>query len=268
MKLDNYAIQQLAPYMTGHKEIGAKLTGRELVDIFNKYGGFRDVYDNGLPQIKKGLNTSKKDYAENRLRQMYDKHGLSLLIEYIIAQSQCKEQCAKDINEIISANGYNIEFTNGVYTVIGQTIKKTPNIETNARFQDIEKSILAALDNAQVSIDIAVAWFSNETLFNKLIEKKKQGLDVRVIINKDGINKKHGVDIKQIEAKEIRSEKGGIMHDKFCVIDNQTVIIGSYNWTNNAEFRNEENVSIIVNGNALATKYSVKFKELWKQATS
>ena len=33
MKLDNYAIQQLAPYMTGHKDHGANFTGRELVDF-------------------------------------------------------------------------------------------------------------------------------------------------------------------------------------------------------------------------------------------
>lgn len=59
MKLDDYAIQQLVPYMTGHNESGANFTGRELVDIFNKYGRFRDTYNNGLPIIKEGQNTSK-----------------------------------------------------------------------------------------------------------------------------------------------------------------------------------------------------------------
>ena len=52
MKLDDYAIQQLTPYMTGHTEHGANFTGRELISIFNKYGSFRDVYANGLPPIK------------------------------------------------------------------------------------------------------------------------------------------------------------------------------------------------------------------------
>lgn len=31
MKLDNYALQQLAPFMTGHKDHGANFTGRELL---------------------------------------------------------------------------------------------------------------------------------------------------------------------------------------------------------------------------------------------
>ena len=51
------------------------------------------------------------------------------------------------------------------------------------------------------------------------------------------------------------------MYTKFCVIDNQVVITGSYNWTNNAEFKNEENISIIEN-NEIASDYSVKFRQL------
>ena len=35
MKLDDYAIQQLASYMTGHKDYGANYSGRELVELFN-----------------------------------------------------------------------------------------------------------------------------------------------------------------------------------------------------------------------------------------
>lgn len=54
------------------------------------------------------------------------------------------------------------------------------------------------------------------------------------------------------------------MHNKFCVIDNQIVITGSYNWSDNAEYKNDENISIQVDPKQ-ATKYSVKFRELRKQ---
>lgn len=63
---------------------------------------------------------------------------------------------------------------------------------------------------------------------------------------------------------KIRSQRGGIMHDKFCIIDNQVVITGSYNWSDNAEFRNEENIAVLENAK-LATEYSVKFRELKQQ---
>ena len=120
MKLDDYAIQQLAPYMTGHKDHGANFTGRELVEKFNMYGGFRDVYDNahGLPTIQEGLNTSKKTYAENRLKKMNDTDGLSLLIEEIIEKSNWKEKCAEEINEVVSACNYNITKQDNKYIAV------------------------------------------------------------------------------------------------------------------------------------------------------
>ncbi|MBO5631692.1 MAG: DUF1669 domain-containing protein, partial [Aeriscardovia sp.] len=134
-----------------------------------------------------------------------------------------------------------------------------------AKFENIQSNILATLDKAQISIVVAVAWFTNENLYNKLKEKKNQGVDVRVVLNNDGINKKHGIDISQLNVVEVKSERGGIMHDKFCVIDNQIVITGSYNWTDNAELRNAENVNITENDNSLATKYSLEFNKLWHQ---
>lgn len=264
MKLDNYAIQQLAPYMTGHKDHGASFTGRELVDLFNKHGGLRDVYDNGLPVIQKGLNTAKKTYAEDRLKKINDSDGLPTLIEEIIERSNWKEKCAEEINEVLSPCNYNISKNGDKYVVSGLIIKKTPTITNTAKFERIQSDILSTLDKAKISIIVAVAWFTNDILYKKLIEKKDQGVDVRVIINNDGVNKKHGIDISKLNVIKIRSERGGIMHNKFCVIDNQTVISGSYNWTDNAELKNAENINITENDNELATNYSLEFNKLWK----
>jgi phosphatidylserine/phosphatidylglycerophosphate/cardiolipin synthase-like enzyme len=53
------------------------------------------------------------------------------------------------------------------------------------------------------------------------------------------------------------------MHHKFCVIDNQVVLTGSYNWTTNAETRNDENVTVQKDPES-ATKYSLEFNKLKK----
>ena len=71
------------------------------------------------------------------------------------------------------------------------------------------------------------------------------------------------MELSQLNVVAIRSERNGLMHDKFCVIDNQIVISGSYNWTNNAEYKNSENINIIEDDNKLATKYSLEFNRLW-----
>ena len=142
-------------------------------------------------------------------------------------------------------------------------ICKTPIIKNTAVFQKIQNDILQTLDKAQISIVVAVAWFTNDVLYKKLIEKKNQGVDVRVVINNDGINKKHGIDISGLNAVKVRSEQGGIMHEKICVIDNQIVISGSYNWTDNAELRNAEHINITENDNQLATRFSLEFNKLY-----
>ena len=141
------------------------------------------------------------------------------------------------------------------------TDESKQNIETEAHFQDIQNNILKELDAARVSITVVMAWFTNNILRDKLVEKYKEGLEVKVAIYDDGVNRIHGVDLGEVPIVKIKAPKGGIMHNKFCVIDNQVVITGSYNWTSNAEFRNEENISIIKD-NKTASDYSVKYRNL------
>lgn len=135
---------------------------------------------------------------------------------------------------------------------------------SEVHFNDIESNILSALDSAKASVDLCMAWFTNEKLRNKLLEKQAEGCEVRVIRYKDGVNHSKGVDLSDINHIEIRGERHGIMHRKFCVIDNQTVLDGSYNWTNNAETKNDEEVIVHKNALELASSYTREFNRIWK----
>lgn len=173
MNLDDYAIQQLAPYMTGHTEHGANFTGRELISIFNKYGSFRDVYANGFHQLRKEQPQQKKHTLRTELKRMNGNEALSSLIEEVISKATLKEKCAEEINDIISACGYNIENNDGSFKITGLRICKTPIIKNTAVFQKIQNDILQTLDKAQISIVVAVAWFTNDVLYKKFNRKEK-----------------------------------------------------------------------------------------------
>ena len=136
-------------------------------------------------------------------------------------------------------------------------------IDSKVHFNAIEHKILLALDEAKATIDLCISWFTNEKLRNKLLEKQNEGCAVRVIRYKDGINNSKGVDLEGIEHIEIRGERHGIMHRKFCVIDNQTVIDGSYNWTTNAETKNDEDINVHRNALNLASSYTKEFNRMW-----
>ena len=141
-----------------------------------------------------------------------------------------------------------------------------PSVITDAYFDNIANQIVGDLDKARVSILVAVAWFTKQKIADKLIEKYKEGLDVKIVYFDDHINSKFGVDVDGIPVKAVKGSRGGKMHNKFCVIDNQKVITGSYNWSENAENKNDENAAVIYDYDR-ASDYSVEFRRLFDSPT-
>lgn len=266
MTIEEYTINELTPYVCGEVGLPTKyLSGPELVKLFNQYG-FRDVYTSpgiGLPKINRdsNLNTTRKDYARDRLKRLNGTNELKCILEHIINSADAPEDAKNGITSIITHDGYVVEMLDDAYFIIGGEINAPLPKENNVKFEDIEKQILINLEKAKVSIVVAVAWFTNQTLADKLKQKHQEGLNVEVVIFNDGINKKHCVDLGDIPVYRVRSDRGGIMHNKFCVIDNQIAGVGSYNWSNNAENKNDETFQFSKDP-ALATQYSVKFNEL------
>ena len=134
---------------------------------------------------------------------------------------------------------------------------------TEVIFENIEQRILKEIKNAHYAIFVSVAWFTNKKLFGALLEKAKNNCYVSIIIQLDEINSQSGIDYSQIkigrsECFEI-SKDTELLHDKFCVIDFQKVITGSYNWTYKAS-HNSENI-LILNDPSVATQYISRFEQ-------
>lgn len=135
--------------------------------------------------------------------------------------------------------------------------------KNDAFFDGIEAQVISDLKKARVSIHVAMAWFTNQKIADILVEKFKEGLDVKVVSFDDHTNARFGVDVGSIPRKVIRGTRGGTMHNKFCVIDNQVVLTGSYNWSTNAENKNDENVTVHRDFKN-ASDFSVEFRRLFE----
>lgn len=265
MELTDYTINEITPYVTGDNKVSVYRKGKDLTLLFGKYG-CRDIYEfqnGGLPKLspKDDRNPSRSQYVKNRLKKLNGSHELKLLLEEVINNSNDTKKCANDINHIISNDKFRVEKIEGKFFILGDRIIKKLEIKNDAKFIDIQNKILSELERAQVSISIAMAWFTNDILLSKLKEKQRQGIKVEIVIYDDGINTKHGVDLSNFDTVKIKGSRGGIMHNKFCIIDNQIVLSGSYNWSNNAEYKNDESIEISEDGK-LATQFSVRFREL------
>lgn len=265
MELSEYAIRQLVPFVTGDNRLSKSRKGAELVDLFNKYGQ-RDVYDfdkGGLPKLSKDSyrNPSRTEYTKDRLRKISGTDHIRPLLEEVLNDSQNKDDCVREMKSILEPEGFTTQEADGRYTILGGVVVQNIEVRNDAAFHDIQMRILAELDKAQVSIILAMAWFTNQVLADKLKEKAKQDIWVEVIIYDDGVNARHGVDLSGLNVKLIKGTRGGIMHNKFCVIDNQVVLHGSYNWSCNAEYRNDETIQVSQDPK-LATSFSVEFRSL------
>ena len=65
-----------------------------------------------------------------------------------------------------------------------------------------------------------------------------------------------------IEVHIQKGSRGGILHNKFLVIDSTYVITGSFNWTNNATLRNDENFVVL---DDQGPKFEHEFQRLWER---
>lgn len=135
-----------------------------------------------------------------------------------------------------------------------------------AHFQNIRISIIREIEKANQSIKIAVYWFTNHELFDLLCQKQLNGVQCDLIIHNDYINNREtGLPFQKfIDAggKFYFSDDENPMHNKFCIIDNQVLINGSYNWTYYAESKNRENILIINDEAAVVSAFETEFIQL------
>ena len=90
-----------------------------------------------------------------------------------------------------------------------------------AYFSNIEQQIVKMLSTAEHQVLVAVAWFTNETLYEELLKCLGRGVPTSVIIMDDYINRNEfALDFtKFIETGgTLYFSKEKKMHNKFCII--------------------------------------------------
>ncbi len=149
----------------------------------------------------------------------------------------------------------------------GSTDTEQDETSTDVHFEAIQGNIIKHIKNAKFIIWIAVAWFTDQTLFNQLIDMKRKGVNIQIIICDDCINT--GIPFeKWFETYRIKQSGrfDNLMHNKFCIIDLKTVLHGSYNWTKRAQYNNE--TMTVVKGRQNAEKFAEQFIKLKKNIAS
>ena len=137
---------------------------------------------------------------------------------------------------------------------------------TKSYFENLQAITIKQLLKAEKSVRIAVAWinFSDyKPIFCNLVENN---VKIKIIINDDNNNKRYINEITELRNKGVKIKcvkTNGIMHHKFCIIDKMVCIQGSFNWTRNANERNNEDL-IITDERNVILDCMLQFKALWE----
>lgn len=125
------------------------------------------------------------------------------------------------------------------------------------------------LKKATKSVKIVAFSFTDDATGQALIDLYRRGVNVQVVMETRNVagTGSQFADLEQAGIPILRDGNCYTAHNKFMVIDEQTVITGSYNFTNRAEKVNDENLLIITDA-TLGALYSAEFNRLYDQATN
>lgn len=129
---------------------------------------------------------------------------------------------------------------------------------------DCENAIVSSIRNANHSVKICVFTISENVITNEIIAAKKRGVSVTIITDNDKLNDK-GSDIRWLADEGVRiriDQSSSHMHHKFCIVDKEILLTGSYNWTKSAADRNQENL-LVTEDPKMVKAYLNEFEKLW-----
>ena len=124
------------------------------------------------------------------------------------------------------------------------------------------------IQSATTSIDVAVYDINLQNVVKALVDAVASGsIAVRVIVDRKQSKGKYSLVHALLDGHVpvVFGKQPGIMHNKFVVIDQRMVEVGSFNFTNNATRNNNEN-QVYLESSLVVLRYEKRFNELWDAA--
>ena len=178
------------------------------------------------------------------------------------------------------AENYTTEFEE-MFTdnLFGENVRAaTPHPELTLDGVDVKNSfspddgvlnvIAPLLNNAQESIYFLAFSFTSNELGDIVREKAEAGLTVQGVMEEEQVKSNQGTEYDPFlqAGLDVRMDgNDGQMHHKVFIIDEKVVVLGSYNFSQSAELRNDENILVIYNA-AIAQEFIKEFQRVYSQA--
>ncbi|HEY9748651.1 MAG TPA: phospholipase D-like domain-containing protein [Allocoleopsis sp.] len=167
------------------------------------------------------------------------------------------------------------------------TVQFSPTSPSRPWSQSSNGLIGKTLSTAQRSVNLALFVFSEQRLANGLEKNHERGVPIRALIDPGFAYRSYSeaLDMLGVELKDDcrvepnnhpwqnpistvgapRLPPGDLLHNKFGIVDQATVITGSHNWTAAANTGNDETL-LVIESPTVAAHYEREFERLYTNA--
>jgi len=125
-----------------------------------------------------------------------------------------------------------------------------------------DAALAAAIDQARMSVEVAVYDFDLWSLQNALLDAHRRGVVVRVVTESDNLDRIELQELAEAGIPVLGDRREGLMHNKFVIIDRQEVWSGSMNFTVSEAYQNDNNL-LRLRSTRLAENYLAEFDEMF-----
>ena|GEM_PF-394375 len=146
---------------------------------------------------------------------------------------------------------------------------KIDNLEIFFSPEDhFEEKLIELIDNATTSLKFLIFTFTDQEIADALLRAKERGVEIYGVFDKDqdDYQEYSKYDYLLENGLDVKLYSGDYkLHDKVIIIDNHTVVTGSYNFTESANSKNSEN-SLIIYDEDISQNYIEEFDKIYQEA--
>lgn len=129
----------------------------------------------------------------------------------------------------------------------------------------ISTVLASAINSVTATLDIAAYEFNEPLLTQAVIAARRRGVRVRIVTDDEDGLADDATTLTQIANAGIpvvTDERSALMHNKFMILDGSTVWTGSWNYTINDTYRNNNN-AIVLRSRQAVQNYQAEFNEMF-----
>jgi phosphatidylserine/phosphatidylglycerophosphate/cardiolipin synthase-like enzyme len=129
----------------------------------------------------------------------------------------------------------------------------------------LDHILAAQIELVRATLDIAAYEFNSPVLTNAVIRAHQRGVRVRMVTdNEAGLNSTNQTvqDLIAAGIPVVDDGRSALMHNKFMILDSTTVWTGSWNYTINDTYRNNNSAIVLRSRNAV-NNYQAEFDEMF-----